>query len=109
FGVGFYSAFMVAKDVKVYSHSWKPDLPGHLWTSDGVGSYEIEEVAGQRRGAKIVITLADDYKKFANEDTVKGIIKRYSSFVQFPINLNGEKVNTINAIWLRSKSDIKEE
>ncbi|MDQ8203824.1 molecular chaperone HtpG [Pelagicoccus sp. SDUM812003] len=109
FGVGFYSAFMVAKDVKVYTHSWKKDEPGHLWTSDGVGAYEIEEVEGQRRGAKIVISLADDYKQYAKGDTVKEIIKRYSSFVQFPINLNGEKVNTIDAIWLRSKSEIKDE
>ena len=47
FGVGFYSAFMVAKSVKVYTHSWKKDEPGHVWTSDGSGSYEIEEAADQ--------------------------------------------------------------
>jgi len=52
FGVGFYSAFMVAKSVKVYTHSWRATDPGHLWTSDGAGSYEIEESEGQRRGAK---------------------------------------------------------
>src|SRR5690606_30057953 len=46
FGVGFYSAFMVAKSVKVYSHSWKKDEPGHVWTSDGSGSYEIEPSEG---------------------------------------------------------------
>src|SRR5882757_8412387 len=46
FGVGFYSAFMVAKSVKVYSHSWQAGEPGHVWTSDGSGSYEIEEVEG---------------------------------------------------------------
>src|SRR6478609_9618221 len=57
FGVGFYSAFMVAKSVKVYSHSWKKDEAGHVWTSDGSGSYEIEESEGQRRGTKIVIEL----------------------------------------------------
>jgi len=109
FGVGFYSAFMVAKEVKVYTRSWKKDEPGQLWSSDGVGSYEIEESEGQRRGAKIVIALGDDFTQYAKADTVKEIIKRYSSFVQFPINLNGEKVNTIDAIWLRSKSEIKDE
>ncbi len=109
FGVGFYSAFMVAKEVKVYSHSWKTDEPGHVWSSDGSGAYEIEEVEGQRRGAKIVITLQDGEKKYASKDTISEIIKRYSSFVQFPINLNGEKVNTIDALWLRSKSEIKDE
>src|SRR5690606_22441689 len=57
FGVGFYSAFMVAKNVKVFTHSWKKDEPGQLWTSDGSGSYEIEESEGQRRGTKIVVEL----------------------------------------------------
>ncbi len=109
FGVGFYSAFMVASEVKVYSHSWREDAPGCVWTSDGSGSYEIEDIEGQRRGTKIVITLKDDEKNYASDSTVKEIIKRYSSFVQFPINLNGEKVNTVDALWLRSKSEIKDE
>eukprot|EP01031_Cornospumella_fuschlensis_P008921 gene8921-10968_t len=51
FGVGFYSAFMVAKSVKVYSHSWRGSEPGHVWSSDGSGSYEIEAADGQQRGA----------------------------------------------------------
>ena len=83
FGVGFYSAFMVADQVKVYSRSWKEDETGHVWTSDGSGSYEIEEVEGQRRGTKIVLTLKEDSKQYASDSTIKEIIKRYSSFVQF--------------------------
>ncbi|MBC2605067.1 molecular chaperone HtpG [Pelagicoccus albus] len=109
FGVGFYSAFMVAKSVKVYTHSWKKDESGHIWTSDGVGSYEIEESDDTQRGARIVIELGDDYKQYAKADSVKEIIKRYSSFVQFPIKLNDEKVNTVEALWLRSKSEITDE
>lgn len=109
FGVGFYSAFMVAKEVKVYSRSWREDEPGHVWTSDGGGSFEVEEVEGQRRGTKIVISLKEDEKTYASDSGIKEIIKRYSSFVQFPIQLNGEKVNTIDALWLRSKSEITEE
>ena len=109
FGVGFYSAFMVAKEVKVYSRSWKADEPGHVWISDGSGAYSVEEVEGQRRGTKIVISLNDDEKRYAKADDVKEIIKRYSSFVQFPIKLNGDKVNTVDALWLRSKSDSKDE
>src|SRR5215204_6925775 len=64
FGVGFYSAFMVAKSVKVYSHSWRASEPGQVWTSDGSGSYEIEESEGQRRGTKIVIELKDECSEF---------------------------------------------
>ncbi|EDY80592.1 Hsp90 protein [Verrucomicrobiia bacterium DG1235] len=109
FGVGFYSAFMVAKEVKVYTQSWRKDTPSHCWTSDGVGAYEIEETETQKRGAKIVIELADDFKQYAKADTIKEIVKRYSSFVQFPIKLNDEKINTVDALWLRSKNEIKDE
>jgi TNF receptor-associated protein 1 len=109
FGVGFYSAFMVAKRVTVYARSWRPDAEGCRWSSDGSGSYEIEAVEGQRRGCKIVIELKDDAGEFANASRLKEIIRRYSSFVQFPITLNGERLNTVQALWLRSKNEIKEE
>ena len=109
FGVGFYSAFMVAKEVKVYSRSWGEEEPGHVWTSSGAGEYQIEEVEGQRRGTKIVVFLKDEDKQFASDSNIKEIVKRYSSFVQFPIKLNGDVVNTIDALWLRSKSEIKDE
>ncbi len=109
FGVGFYSAFMVAKSVKVYSHSWKTGEAGHVWSSDGSGSYEIEEVEGLSRGSKIVIELKDDCADYANDGRIKAILERYSAFVSFPINLNGKHINTVQALWLRSKSEIKEE
>ena len=109
FGVGFYSAFMAAKSVKVYTHSWRKDEPGQLWTSDGSGSYEIEESEGQQRGCKIVVELKDECAEFAQEWRLKEILTRYSSFVGFPITLNGNKLNTVQALWLRNKSEIKEE
>ncbi|HEY8932601.1 MAG TPA: molecular chaperone HtpG, partial [Rariglobus sp.] len=109
FGVGFYSAFMVAKSVKVYSRSWKKDEPAHVWTSDGSGSYEIEEVSDQQRGTKIVIELKDDAHEFATEGRVKEILERYSAFVSFPVNLNGKHINTVQALWLRNKSEITDE
>ena len=109
FGVGFYSAFMVGKTVKVYSRSWKKDEPAHVWTSDGSGSYEVEEVSDQERGTKIVIELKDDAHEFATEGRVKEILERYSAFVSFPVNLNGKHINTVQALWLRSKSEITDE
>jgi molecular chaperone HtpG len=109
FGVGFYSAFMVAKSVKVYTHSWKKDEPGHVWTSDGSGSYEIEEAEGERRGAKVVIELKDDCSEFSQDWKIKEILERYSAFVSFPINLNGKRVNTVQALWLRGKNEVKDE
>ncbi len=109
FGVGFYSAFMVAKRVKVYTRSWRKDETGWCWTCEGAGSYELEAAEGQRRGCKIVVELKDECKEFAGADRVREILRRYSSFVQFPINLNGDKVNTVQALWLRSKSEISDE
>ena len=109
FGVGFYSAFMVAKSVKVYSHSWRTGEPGQVWSSDGSGSYEVEESADQSRGCKIVIELKDDCGDYASDWKIKEILERYSAFVSFPINLNGKRVNTVQALWLRSKNEIKDE
>jgi molecular chaperone HtpG len=109
FGVGFYSAFMVAKSVKVYSHSWRAGEAGHVWSSDGSGSYEVEAAEDLRRGCKIVIELKDDCGDYAQEWKIKEILERYSAFVSFPINLNGKHINTIQALWLRSKNEIKDE
>ena len=109
FGVGFYSTFMAAEKVQVYTHTWNPSEPGLIWESQGAGSYTIEESEGQRRGTKIVVHLKEDSKEFATEERIKHIIKQYSNFVQFPININGERVNTVEAIWLRNKSEITDE
>ena len=109
FGVGFYSTFMVAKKVEVFTHYWKHDAKHLRWVSDGSGSYEISEEEGQRRGCKVVIHLKDEDKEFAQPEKIKGILTRYSSFVQFPIKLNGEQVNKVQAIWMRNKKEIKEE
>ncbi len=109
FGVGFYSAFMVAKRVKVQTRSFLPDDVGHEWTSDATGSYTISECSGLHRGTKIIVELKEDTKEYANEDTIKRIITQYSNFVPFPIKVAGEEVNTVQAIWARSKQDLTEE
>ena len=109
FGVGFYSAFMVADEVSVYTHSWQ-DSGEHLcWTSDGRTGYTIEEAPGQRRGCKIVIKLKEEHHEFANAHRIKGLLETYSSFVPFPILLNGERVNTVEALWLKNKNEISDE
>lgn len=109
FGVGFYSVFMVAKRVRVFTRSWRTDARGYCWTSEGQGNYEIEEVEGQRRGSKIIVDLRDEHKEFAKEHRIRGILERYSSFVQFPTKLNGEQTNKVQALWARSKNEVKEE
>jgi molecular chaperone HtpG len=109
FGVGFYSAFMVAKRVTVMSRSFAPEEQGWRWTSEGGGGYELSPAADVPRGTKVTLELKDEAKEFAKESTVEGIIKRYSSFVPFPIELNGKRLNTVQAIWARNKNEIKEE
>lgn len=109
FGVGFYSAFMVAKGVKVYTRSWAEGEEGWCWSSDGSGKYTIESQEGLRRGTKIVVELKEEDSEFSQDYRVEGIIRQYSNFVSFPIELNGKAVNTQQAIWTRSKTDLKEE
>ena len=64
---------------------------------------------GQRRGAKIVIELKDDCADFAQDWRMKEILERYSAFVSYPINLNGKRINTVQALWLRNKAEVKDE
>lgn len=109
FGVGFYSAFMVAKKVTVLSRSFAPEEQGWEWISEGMGGYEISPAADLPRGTKITLELKNDAKDFAQADTVERIVQRYSSFVPFPIELNGKRLNTVQAIWARNKNEIKEE
>jgi molecular chaperone HtpG len=109
FGVGFYSAFMVAGKVTVTSRSSEPAERGWRWTSEGAGGYELEAVGDTPRGTSVLLQLREDAKEFANPATLESIIKRYSNFVQFPIELNGRKLNTVQAIWARKSSEVKEE
>jgi len=109
FGVGFYSAFMVAKKVTVLSRSSVPAETGWEWASEGMGGYELAAAADLPRGTKVTLELKDDAKDFAKDGTVEHIIQRYSSFVPFPIELNGKRLNTVQAIWARNKNEIKEE
>jgi len=109
FGVGFYSAFMVADKVEVFSQSAVPGRKSHLWRSDGSGSFEVAESDDVTRGSKIVIHLKDSCKEFGTKAKVESIIRRYSNFVSFPIVLDGDTVNTVQALWTKSESEVTDE
>ncbi len=110
FGIGFYSVFMVAKEVIIRSKSFKKDEPAVEWRSDGLGDYDISDLDEKiDRGTTIEIHLKDDAKEFADKYRLQGIIKKHSNFISFPIYLEKEKVNTIAAIWREPKSSIKKE
>lgn len=109
FGVGFYSAFMVADKVSVFSRSWRPDAVGHAWHSDGVSGYEIGEAEDCSRGVRIVLHLKEGCEEFAQEYRIKNLVQTYSNFVGFPILLNGTRVNEVEALWLKNKSEVNDE
>ncbi|KAM5152248.1 heat shock protein 75 kDa, mitochondrial [Mantella aurantiaca] len=108
FGVGFYSAFMVADKVVVYSQSAEPGSAGYRWASDGSGVFEMAEASGVRPGTKVIIHLKDECKEFASEDRVRDVVTKYSNFVSFPLYLNGKRINTLQALWMMDPKEIGE-
>lgn len=111
FGVGFYSVYMVADEVTVTTRSMDTDAAPIAWTSDGKTDYKLQELDGDiPRGTTIEVKLKEDEKsRFANEAALKGIVKRHSNFINFPIYVEGERVNTISALWREPKFQITQE
>ncbi|MCF8382090.1 MAG: molecular chaperone HtpG [Chlorobium sp.] len=109
FGVGFYSVFMVTDEVTVETRSARPGSEGYRWRSSGEGTYTIEKIEKAGRGTTISFRLKEESKEFAEEYRIEHIIKKYSNFVDFPITLGGRQINSVTALWQRSKSEMKEE
>jgi molecular chaperone HtpG len=109
FGVGFYSTFMVGTTVEVFTRAAHEGAEGWKWVSDGGGEFTLEPQSDLPRGTRIVVRLKEDAREFAEKHRVEEIVRRYSNFVSFPVELNGERLNTVQAIWARSKADIQEE
>lgn len=110
FGVGFYSAFMVADEVTVYTRSWRPEGESLVWTSDGKTGYEIEDSEEElERGSRIVLKLREECADFAEDGRIKQILENYSSFVSFPILIGEDRINTVEAIWRKKKSEVTDE
>lgn len=110
FGVGFYSVFMIAKEVIIKTKSYKKDEPAVMWKSDGLGDYVISELDEKiKRGTTIEVHLKEDAEEFAEKYRLESIIKKYSNFIQFPILLEKEKVNTVSAIWREPKTSLTKE
>ncbi len=107
FGVGFYSAFMVADSVTVLTRSHRPEEGGWKWESDGKTGYTLTEAADLDRGTKVILSLKD--VEFAGASRVEGVIKHYSNFVAFPISLNGKLINTIQPLWTKNRNEISQD
>lgn len=100
FGIGFYSVFMVADKVEVTSLSATGDGPAYRWISDGTGTFTVEEAPDQadiKRGTTIRAFIKESDKEFLEKYRIEGIIRTHSSFIPFPILVDGERVNTTPA------------
>lgn len=106
FGVGFYSGFIVADSVEVISKSDNGTTT--RWVSDGTGDYEVSEVEGAdiERGTRVTLYLRPDCKIFSKPNEVNKILKKYSLFISYPIKLNGEVINSLQAIWYRDRREV---
>lgn len=114
FGVGFYSSFVVAKSVEVFTRSFDPEKgsKGYHWSSDGSGSFKIKEVEDLPRGTKIICHLRDDCLEFANTQTVKRTAEKFSAFVNFPLYIQQDgadvEITTQKPLWMEKNASDEE-
>lgn len=108
FGVGFYSAFMVADSVDVVTRKAGDDQ-SWLWSSDGKGQFSIEPSDRDECGTTVVLHLKKDAKEFLEETRIRHIIKTYSDHIGFPVMLDAETLNSASAIWTRDPKEVTEE
>ncbi|MFP4206680.1 MAG: molecular chaperone HtpG [Spirochaetaceae bacterium] len=126
FGVGFYSAFMVADRVDVVSRK-AGEEQAYRWSSDGRTGYEIEPAEREQNGTTVTLFLSEDGKEFADRFQIQNVVKKYSDHIAFPIYLHytkkdyddqgkvksedytAEQVNAASALWRRPKSELTEE
>ena len=126
FGVGFYSAFIVAEKVELITRR-AGENSAVKWTSDGAGEYTLEDTEKESRGTTIILHLKDEFCggedfDFTNTYAVENLIKKYSDFIRYPIKMNFEvedadknktievrTVNSMQPLWTRNKADIKQE
>ncbi|MDH5404194.1 MAG: molecular chaperone HtpG [Candidatus Heimdallarchaeota archaeon] len=109
FGVGFYSAFLVANKVEVNTRSFSQNSKAWRWISEGIESYTIEESDKTTRGTEIVLYLNEDDESFLEDYELKSLIKKYSNYVAFPIILGEDTINEQTALWRVSPKEVTDE
>ncbi len=109
FGVGFYSVFMVADKVTIETRSIQADAAPVLWESDGLGTYVLGESERDQRGTRITLHLKEEAVDFLKKERLKSLVTQYSNFLPFPVKMGEEELNASQALWRRSKKELKEE
>jgi molecular chaperone HtpG len=110
FGVGFYSAFMVAEWIRVISRSYLPDAEAAAWFCTGEDTFTVEPADRSNRGTSVIIKLKEDAKEFLEESRLREVIKKHSDFISFPIYLGEKKeqVNKQTALWRQMPRKVEE-
>lgn len=108
FGVGFYSAFIVADKVEVLTRKAGEDAAVR-WVSDGEGEFTVAAAEKAERGTEITLHLREDEAEFLEPSRIEHIVRRYSDHIGLPIRLDGETINQARALWTRPKSELKDE
>jgi molecular chaperone HtpG len=109
FGVGFYSAFVVAEEVIVTSLSYRPDAEAAEWRSSGDETFTVGPAERAERGTTITLKLREDAVEFATPWRIKQTIKRHSDFVAFPVYVDGEQANQQTALWRQQPHQVTDE
>lgn len=124
FGLGFYSAFMVAKKVEILTRSYREDAKAVRWTCDGSPEYDMEDAERADRGTDIILHIDDDCKEFLEKGRIQSLLEKYCKFLPVPV-VFGKKtewkdgrqvdteednqINDVNPIWTRKPSELKDE
>ncbi|HPE95876.1 MAG TPA: molecular chaperone HtpG [Bacillota bacterium] len=114
FGLGFYSAFMVSDTVEILTRSYIA-LPAVRWSCDTDGSFEMEDGERETRGTDVIMHIAEGEEAYLDGEKISGILKRYCSFLPYPVMLDrldgkeAEQINDTHPLWLKNSSEIKTE
>lgn len=109
FGLGFYSAFMVSKEVEIISKSYQDKSEGARWICDGSTEYSISTAKKKTRGTDIILHIAEDSEEFLDEQKLKSILDKYGKFLPIEIEFNDKIINNPSPLWTKSPSDLTDE
>jgi molecular chaperone HtpG len=109
FGLGFYSAFMVAKEVEIVSKSYQDKSEAAKWVCDGSTEYSISAAKKKTRGTDIILHIAEDSEEFLEEFKLKSILEKYGKFLPVEIEFNEKIINNPNPIWTKTPADLTDE
>ncbi|NET06934.1 MAG: molecular chaperone HtpG [Symploca sp. SIO2B6] len=109
FGLGFYSSFMVAKNVEIDTLSYKAGASAVHWSCDGSPAFELSDSERKERGTTITLTLQEEEKEYLEPSRVRQLVKTYCDFMPVPIKFEGEVINKHEAIWKKSPRELNKE